>query len=210
MAPVKQPDTIFSGLKSQSNSTAAEAGGFSLVEILVAMVSASILMAAVVGLFTTLNKSYTTQTVAADAQQVVRAGIDFMAENIRMAGLDPAETGLFGIVGPPGSNSIDFTADMNFNGVLDNPSAAPDPPERITYYLNGSQVMQSANGSVQALLGNVTDLTFTYFDADDLETAVVDDIRTIRISMTVVEPAGAGGTLQRTYATRVKCRNLGL
>lgn len=201
---------IFSGPKRQFNSAANEASGFTLVEILVAMVSASVLLAAVVGLFTTLNKSYTKQTVAADVQQVVRAGIDFMAENIRMAGLDPAGTGLFGIADPPGSNSIDFTGDMNLNGVLDNPSVAPDPPERISYYLDGNQVKRSANGSVETLVDHVTDLTFTYFDADDLETTTAGDIRTVQISMTVAEPAGAGGTLQRTFKTRVKCRNLGL
>jgi hypothetical protein len=167
-------------------------------------------MAAVGGVFTTLKKSYTKQTVAADVQQGVRAGIDFMAENIRMAGLDPAGTGLFGIEAPPGSDSIDFTGDMNLNGTLDNPSVAPDPPERISFYLDGNQVKQSANGSVDALVDNVTDLTFTYYDADDLVTAVAGDIRTVQISMTVAEPAGAGGTLHRTYTTRVKCRNLGL
>jgi len=201
---------IFSGSKRPSDSAVIKASGFTLVEILVAMLSASILLAAVVGLFTILKKSYTKQTVAADVQQVVRAGIDFMAENIRMAGLDPAGTGLFGIEDPPGSDSIDFTGDMNLNGALDNPSVAPDPPERISYYLDGNQVKQSANGSVDALVDNVTDLTFTYFDADDLPTAVAGDIRAVQISMTVAEPAGAGGTLQRTYKTRVKCRNLGL
>jgi type IV pilus assembly protein PilW len=201
---------ICAGFKRPSDSAAIAAGGFTLVEILVAMVAASLLMAAVVGLFTALKKSYTKQTVAADVQQVVRAGIDFMAENIRMAGLDPAGTGLFGIEAPPGSNSIDFTGDMNLNGVLDNPSVAPDPAERISYYLDGGQVKQSANGSVEALVENVTDLTFTYYDADDLETAVAGDIRAVQISLTVVEPAGTGGTLQRTYKTRVKCRNLGL
>jgi len=105
MTTVRQRNMICAGFKRPSDSAAIAAGGFTLVEILVAMVAASLLMAAVVGLFTALKKSYTKQTVAADVQQVVRAGIDFMAENIRMAGLDPAGTGLFGIEAPPAATA---------------------------------------------------------------------------------------------------------
>ena len=62
----------------------------------------------------------------------------------------------------------------------------------------------------QSLVDNVTDLTFRYLDAQDLETNDLDAIRTVEVSLTVEEPAGRDGILSRTYATRVICRNLNL
>ena len=47
--------------------------GFTLVDILVGLAMASVLLAAVVSLFTSMGRSYTIQNVAADTQQVTRA-----------------------------------------------------------------------------------------------------------------------------------------
>jgi hypothetical protein len=47
---------------------------------------------------------------------------------------------------------------------------------------------------------------------DHGETDPVGDtsqIRTVEISLIVEEPAGRGGPVQRTYTTRVRCRNAG-
>ncbi|NOQ46669.1 MAG: prepilin-type N-terminal cleavage/methylation domain-containing protein, partial [Desulfobulbaceae bacterium] len=43
--------------------------GFTLIELMVAMAVASIMLAAVVSLFTTLERSYTRQNAAANVQQ---------------------------------------------------------------------------------------------------------------------------------------------
>jgi prepilin-type N-terminal cleavage/methylation domain-containing protein len=185
----------------------AEPGGFTLVELLVAMVIASILLAAVVGLFTTLNKSYTEQNVAAEVQQVTRAGVDFMAQSIRMAGLDPAQTDEFGFTVAT-ANSIEFTADFNMSGTLETTS------ERIGYFLNVDELQSSLDAV--PLVENVTGLAFVYLAGDDsiLPNPVpehdLDAIRTVRISLTVREPAGRGETVVRTYNTEVRCRNLGI
>lgn len=183
---------------------AAEPGGFTLVELMVAMVIAAILLAGVVGLFTTFNKSYTEQNVAAEVQQVARAGVDFMAESIRMAGLDPAQTDDFGFTVAT-ANSIEFTADFNMSGTLETTT------ERIGYFLNGDDLQSSLD--VEPLVENVTGLAFVYLAGDDsvLPNPVDRDaIRTVRISLTVREPAGRGATVTRTYNTEVRCRNLGI
>ena len=111
----KSLKAIFAKSKKAPDPAAAEPGGFTLVELLVAMAVASIMLAAVASLFTTLNKSYTRQNVAADVQQVARAGVDFMAQSIRMAGLDPDQTGDFGITIAT-ATSITFTADLDLDG----------------------------------------------------------------------------------------------
>ncbi len=194
----------FSESRRSPNPAAAEPGGFTLVELMVAMVVASILLAAVVGVFTTLNKSYTKENVAADVQQVARAGVDFMAQSIRMAGLDPAQTENFGFTTAT-ATSIAFSADLDLSG------GVPGPTETISYFLSGDDLQSSLDAV--PLVENVTNLSFVYLAGDDsiLPSPVDRDaIRTVRISLTVREPAGGGRTVTRTYRTEVKCRNLGI
>ena len=182
--------------------------GFSLVDILVGLAIASVLMVAVVSLFTTMGKSYTTQNVAADVQEVTRAGVELMSQDIRMAGVNPGLASGVGIVAASSTN-IQFTSDLNLNGTID------DTYERITYYLDGDQLMQQLfAGNPMPLVENVTNLNFDYRDGNDDPVtdlvANIADIRTVIISLTVQEPAGRSGPLQRTYTARVRCRNLGL
>ena len=178
--------------------------GFTLIELLVAMAVSSIVVGLMAGFFTTQNSSYTRHTATAGIQQVVRAAIDFMSDNIRMAGLDPLQTGNFGIEAA-GATGITFTADLDMNGQIDVSNA-----ERIAYALNGNQVQQTVGAVTEPLVDNVTNFTFTYRDVNDLVTADPAAIRTVQISLTVQEPVGYGRTLARTYTTRVHFRNLGL
>jgi type II secretory pathway component PulJ len=182
--------------------------GFTLVDILVGLAMASVLMAAMVSLFTTLGRSYTTQNVSADVQEVTRAGVELMAQNIRMAGVNPGGKSGIGIVSAA-ANAIQFTSDFNLNDDIDGTY------ERISYYLQGNQLMQQLfTGNPMPLVANVTNLSFDYWDEnDDPVTDLVADlneIRTVIISMTVQEPAGRGQPVIRTYSARVWCRNLGL
>jgi type IV pilus assembly protein PilW len=167
-----------------------------------------IVLTAIISLFTSLNRMYTTQGVAAGVQQVTRAGIDIMTRNIRMAGFDPLDTKTVGIVEAADSN-IRFTYDTDEDGTI-----ATDGDEDISYLLNAdNQLIQQKNGksaSNQSLVDHVSDLTFRYLDADDMETSDPDAIRTVEVSLTVEEPAGRDKVVSRTYSTRVICRNLSL
>ena len=182
--------------------------GFTLAELMLAMGIMLIVLTAIVSLFTSLNRMYTTQGVAAGVQQVTRAGIDIMTRNIRMAGFDPLDTKTVGIVEAADSN-IRFTYDTDEDGTI-----ATDGDEDISYLLNAdNQLIQQKNGksaSNQSLVDHVSDLTFRYLDADDMETSDPDAIRTVEVSLTVEEPAGRDKVLSRTYSTRVICRNLSL
>ena len=206
----KSMKAIFAKSKKTPEPAATEAGGFTLIELMVAMAIALILLAAVVSLFMGLSKSYTRQNAAADVQQVARAGVDFMAQSIRMAGLDPAQTDDFRITVAT-ETSISFAADLDLDGNLGG-------TETITYSLSGDELQSSLGGGV-TLVENVDNsngpgLTFTYLAADDsiLAVPVADpaDIRTVQIALTVREPAGRGEMVARTYATEVRCRNIGL
>lgn len=193
--------------------------GFTLVEMLVALAVASIALAVIFGVFAGLTRSYTTQNVAAEVQQAVRAGIDYMAEDIMMAGFNP-RAGSFIAFEEAGSTRIRIKSDRNTD-LQDN---SPDFGD-IAYEYNAgdSRVDQTEGGSTQPYIDNVTNLTFIYRNAagDDLINELgkpdpissdIDraDIRTVEISITVQEPAGRGRMVDRTYSTRVWCRNMGL
>ena len=133
-----------------------------------------------------------------------------MVRDIRLAGLDPLGSASAGF-NPANTNttSVQFTADLNYDGDLD------DPFEDIIYALNGNLLQQTSDlgsGPVTAtLLDNVTALTFTYLDpADNFlpEPVAADQIRTVLVSLTMQRPAGREKTVSRTYTTRVRCRNL--
>ena len=208
-------------VKTKTPNILKEKRGFSLIELLVALVIMSVVSLAIYGVFSISSRSYTTQSVTADVQQSVRASMEVILQDIRMAGLDPAASGNFGIELAEVSK-LRFTSDSidagtgDFNGALDNTNS-----ERITYVLQGTQLNQilyetTSSENSQPLISDVQNLTFTYFDADgnDLGSPVpslqLQDIRMVNVSITVEEPAGRGAPVRRTLVKQVKCRNMGL
>jgi type IV pilus assembly protein PilW len=195
--------------------------GFSLNELLVAVVIMSVVSSAIYSVFSISSRSYTTQSVTADVQQSVRSAVEVMLHDIRVAGLDPTASGNFGIELAE-AEKLRFTSDSidtglnDFNGILDDTNF-----ERITYALQGTQLNQilyeTTDSETSApLIRNVQNLKFDYFDADgnNLENPVptlqLSDIRTINVSITVEEPAYRGAKVRRTLTNGVKCRNMGL
>ena len=192
--------------------SASQVQGFSLIELMVAMLISLILLAGIYSVYAAHTRSYTTQNVSADVQQSVRAAIDYMAEDIMMAGFNPLHV--------PGEafehaaeNFIQFTFDSDMDGTL----------EQVNYTLSGSQLL--LNGV--PLVSNVKGLTFTYWMTNagtndsivSIDTTLVppevaavnrSKIRSVDVSMTVEEPAGRAGMVERTYATRIRCRNLSI
>ena len=183
-------------------------GGFTVTELVLALAIMMMVMAAMVSLLISLNRVYTAQNVTAGVQQVTRTGINIMTRDIRMAGLNPLKTNQIGIL-EASVNKFRFQNDTNGNGTIET-----EQNEDIAYLLNGNhQLIRQKDGnsrSNKSLIDQVKDLTFKYVDMDDEETTILDDIQTVKISLTVREPAGKGKFISRTYSTRVICRNLGI
>jgi type IV pilus assembly protein PilW len=175
----------------------AQSAGFTLVEMLISIAILSILFGTIYRTFDIFSRSFTKENVKAGVQQKTRIGTDLMARDIRMAGLDPLGSANAGF-NPANTNStsIQFTADLNYDGDLN------DPFEDITYALNGNLLQQTCDlgtGMVTAtLLDNVTGLAFTYLDKTDTpltEPIPTDQIRTVLISLTTQREAGRDGPI---------------
>jgi len=211
---------------TKHSSDGNRSSGFTLIEVLVAICMISIFIAAAMAVLIPLSRSYTETDVASSAQQVVRMAVEVIANDIRLAGLDPLQqlqgTDASGLplagFQEASATSVRFTCDRvvegdeEANGTIDN-----DNFENVNYYyeaatqsLNLRLYSGSPVQTTQQLVNNVTNLRFRYYDEDGNETGDVNEIRTVLISMTVREDAGTAGPVERTYATKVLCRNLGM
>ena len=90
--------------------------GFSLIELMIALVLSSILVTAVYGFFTSQEKIYNIQDQISETQQNLRVGLDRMIKEIRLAGYEaPPNPAGAGIV-VANSGFIQITADLNGDG----------------------------------------------------------------------------------------------
>ncbi len=200
---------------------ARRAEGITLIELMIAMVICGLMTAAMYKVYGSVSRTATTQGVIVGVQQDLRGGLDFIANDIRMAGFDPQSRGIFGIE-LAANNKIRFTSDMNMNGAVDMigfgavDAAGNDiAAEWITYELVGTELrlrLNEATGSdvSETLLDNVAGLQFDYYRADGtlLAPVVVGDIRAVEITLRVRD-SSSYGEVDRTLSTRIKCRNLG-
>ena len=209
--------------------------GFTLVELLVAMAISGIVAGAIFTAFLSQQKSYLVQEQVAEMQQNIRAAMDIMVREIRMAGYDP--TGFSGatILGANSSN-INITMDIDGDG---NCSST----ETITYSLYdaygdsdndiGRQV-GSSSSTKRAVAENIEEIEFYYTLADGTNATVTtnpSEIRSVQIailaraghedskfcnSKNYTKPSGDhwgpydDGFRRRLLSTTVKCRNMGL
>jgi len=197
-------------IRNSAWSRCVSSAGFSMVEMLLVLGALAILFGAIYSGFERLSRSYTAENVKAGTQQSVRIGVETMVQDMRLAGLNPLGTAGAAIVAAT-PTSFQFTADVNFDGDLD------DPFENITYVLNGTNLQQlnlNLDPNPVVLLENVTNLAFTYFDDTGAVIPTADlaarrqDIRTVGITLTVSRPAGRNQQVARTYTTQVRLRNM--
>jgi len=189
--------------------------GFTLVEIMVVLAILPIVIAAIYGVFASVNRSCTNNEVSAEVMQYMRTSIDFLEQDIRMAGLDRFDSADAGIepFAKPEDTYLRFTADRNMNGAID-----VSDFEDITYEYNdvNKRLRQclyegEPEEDCDTLAEDVTVFQFAYFDEDDsLLAAPIDRslIRTVQVTMTIEQPAGRAGLVSRTLTKRILCRNL--
>lgn len=187
------------------------AGGFSLVELLIAMVVGLVVLGAMYSVFTIQNKIFGNQEEIVAMQQNVRAAMDMMTREITMAGYNPTGgTPKPGIV-TAGANSITFAMDITNTGGTGSPDGLTDGPnEYITYDLYDSGGVQAlgrrstSGANRQPVAENISALGFTY--------GTGNTVITITITGRTAKPDPAypvnGGYRTYTLTSLVTPRNL--
>jgi type IV pilus assembly protein PilW len=135
--------------------------GFTLVEVLVALVIDFVVLAGIYTAFYSQQKSHVKEQQVVDAQQNVRGAAAFMAREIRLSGMDRKGTAVAGILAA-GPHSIQFTLDRN-----DDDDVA-DEYENIEYGFSAA-VDADANGIADAGSAPITRFSDTNDDiAEDI------------------------------------------
>lgn len=187
--------------------------GFTLVELLTAMVPSLIVLGAVTSTFIIQERSYEQQAHIVEMQENVRAGMQMMTRELVMAGYDPTSAAGAGIVSANDS-SIRFTMDLNGDGDVS------DSNEDVTYALDATDKQltrkSTAIDTATPLAENIQGLSFAYYDSNNGVTSIVGKIRRITIQLTAKtrkpDPnySSNNGYRTRTLTSDVSPRNLGL
>lgn len=208
--------------------------GFSLVELLVALVVGGIIITATYMLFISNQRTYLMQDELISIQQNIRPAAEYMGRFIRIAGLDPEQTGLFGLRDTTNS-SIEFSFDR-----IDEPTTGVLEAnfEIKAFRVQGNQLQEQdqTTGNWETIAENVESLNFSYLDRDG---NVVADlignrgaIRTIQISIVgrsqrpiprytnnsafmnlqgeEILPPQNDNFVRMMFSETVQCRNLGI
>lgn len=197
--------------------------GFTLVELMVALVLASLATYGIFRTYLTFSASYDIQDQITELQQNLRIGMSKMITDIRMAGFDPKDSGNFGIDAVSTSTSINFTMDLDENGTCN------DSTERFIYTNDSAEGELTINN--QPVISNLEKLQFLYLDSGNNPVAP-QLARSVLVSLVVKTTSedfsytdtdsykNLFGTVilsprndhfrRRALSTQVQCRNLGL
>jgi type IV pilus assembly protein PilW len=140
--------------------------GFTMVELLIAMVVALLALGAIYSTFLSQHKSYLAQGETAAMHQNIRTAMFYLQREIRMAGCDPIGTAGAGIT-TANATSINFTEDVRGDLVgSDSDGAADDDNENITYALSGNNLVRNTNlgAGDQIVAQNIDAIDFVYLD----------------------------------------------
>lgn len=143
--------------------------GFTLVEVLIAMLVGAFIGATILSVYHTQSRVYTSQQAVVEMQQNARAALNQLAKDIRKAGYDPESSASAGFVDSSSFTSesgqvtvntskqdIAFTADISENGSIETSLSDADGDgsisvsdnEQIAYRLSA---MASPNDSLYEL-----------------------------------------------------------
>ena len=102
----------------------ADQTGFTLVELMIVVALSGIVMAAVYSIYIAQQKTYIAQDQVVEMQQNIRAALDLMEREIRMAGYDTA--GSVASITVARSGQMSFTFDNNNDGFTDDANESID------------------------------------------------------------------------------------
>ena len=177
--------------------------GFSLIELLMAVAIAGVVVGGIYSVYLTQQKSYLAQQEIVALQQSLRAAMQLMERDIRMAGYTPYEESSAGIQ-TANTNAIRFTLDIHdgvdndsdgrtdeFDEIGNGDDDTADIGEDITYFRadpDGDGVFDLYRrdaflGVDQILAYHVDALDLVYLDKAGSVTSDLGKIRSVQVTM---------------------------
>jgi type IV pilus assembly protein PilW len=177
--------------------------GFSLIELLIAVAISGVVVGGVYSVYFTQQKSYLAQQEIVALQQSLRAAMQLMERDIRMAGYTPYEESSAGIQ-TANTNAIRFTLDIHdgvdndsdgrtdeFDEIGNGDDDTADIGEDITYFRadpDGDGVFDLFRrdaflGVDQILAYHVDALDLVYLDKAGSVTSDLGKIRSVQVTM---------------------------
>ena len=149
--------------------------GFTLVELLIAMVISLVVLTSLSSAFISQRKTYDVQEQITEMIQSTRGAIDIISREVKMAGYDPTGVGIVGI--PYSAGQLEIRADLNVDG------DTADFNETIIYTENSGMIEREEGGNTVTLAENIQSFLFQYYDIDGNATTTAADIRQIDITI---------------------------
>ena len=189
--------------------------GFTLIELLVGLLVTSLMATAIYAAYYVQQESFATQEQVVELQQNLRAAMDVMSREIRMAGYDPDGATTAGILSATSTSlSFSFVADTDGND-NDNDGTTDEPNELKTIqyllydaYGDGTiDLGRQVGGGLNQICERVDGLEFCYTLADGTQTLAptspqLNSIRAIQVSLLVrADKADPKFTDSKVYTT---------
>jgi len=162
--------------------------GFTLMELLIAMVVSGIVVTSTVMIFQSMVRNHNTQVKLTAMQQNLRAAMFYLERTIRMAGFDPtggADAGFTSIL----ANRIAFTLDKGSpsgSELDDNPNGIIDShwEEQVEFRLKDNRLERISAANVGLLVADeIEALNFVYLDEDNQPTTVAASVRSVQVTL---------------------------
>lgn len=182
----------------KAKNTLSSNNGFTLVELLVAMVISTIILMSVFLIYRYQQQHYLNQLEVTKIQQNIRGAMNLIGRDIRMAGFDDPETPIAQIVNAE-PDLFYFTYDNNEDGDVDDSCehiaydlyTAPDGKPTLGRTSNNGPITvtiiaghaEVTNPSHQPAAENIEHLEFFYLDKDGKPTTDKNLVRSVVISM---------------------------
>lgn len=186
-------------------------GGFTLIELLIVTMLLTVVISTMAYAFFDILHTSAVSRVRMQMQQDLRDTVGYMSRMIRYAGIRPVDTAVEEAEG----TAIVFQGDYNADGVVDRISFQYDANAETILL---SQWVKNGNNfdivhDAQVVMANVTELSFTYYTAQNVETTDPTQVTAIRLRITLEPPTNVPpkvrnvvGTMQKS--SLVYCPNL--